>query len=40
MENEKEEYREKIIDMVNEIEDVNVLIYLNTFISEKFKAEQ
>lgn len=36
----KEEYREKIIETINNIEDVRILIYLDTFIKEKIKAEQ
>ena len=40
MDNEKEEYREKIIEMVNNVEDVRILIYLDTFIKEKIKAER
>lgn len=36
----KEEYREKIIETINNIEDVRILIYLDTFIKEIIKAEQ
>lgn len=36
----KEEYREKIIETINSIEDVRILIYLDTFIKEKIKAER
>lgn len=40
MDYEKEEYREKIIEMVNNIEDETILIYIYTFIKEKIKAEE
>ena len=36
---ENERYREKIIEMVNNIKDFRILIYLYTFIKEKIKAE-
>ena len=40
MDDEKEEYREKIIEMVNNIKDERILIYLYAFIKEKIKAEE
>lgn len=40
MDNEKEEYKGKIIDMINNIDDVRILIYLYAFIKEKIKAEE
>ena len=40
MDDKKEEYMEKIIEMVNNIEDEPILIYLYTFIKEKIKAEE
>lgn len=39
MNDEKEEYREKIIEMVDSIKDIKILIYLDTFIKEIIKAE-
>ena len=39
MDGEKEEYKEKIIEMVENIKDMRVLIYLYTFIKEIIKAE-
>lgn len=40
MDDEKEEYRGKIIEMVNNIKDERILIYLYAFIKEKIKAEE
>ena len=40
MDNGKEEYREKIIETVNNIKDIKILIYLDTFIKEIIKAEE
>ena len=40
MDDEKEEYREKIIESVNNIKDIKILIYLDTFIKEIIKAEE
>lgn len=40
MDDEKEEYKVKIIETINNIEDVRILIYLYTFIKEKIKAEE
>ena len=40
MDDEKEEYKGKIIETINNIEDVRILIYLYTFIKEKIKAEE
>ena len=40
MDDEKEEYKWKIIETINNIEDVRILIYLYTFIKEKIKAEE
>ena len=40
MDDGKEEYKEKIIEMVDNIEDVRILIYLYTFIKEIIKAEE
>ena len=40
MDNEKEEYKKKIFEVINNIEDVQILIYLYTFIKEKIKAEE
>ena len=39
MNNEKEEYKEKIIETVNSIKSIKILIYLDTFIKEIIKAE-
>ena len=39
MDDEKEEYKWKIIETINNIDDVRILIYLYTFIKEKIKAE-
>ena len=39
MDNEKEEYREKIIETVSNIKNIKILIYLDTFIKEIIKAE-
>ena len=39
MDDEKEEYKVKIIETINNIDDVRILIYLYTFIKEKIKAE-
>ena len=39
MDDEKEEYREKIIEMINNIKEMRILIYLYTFIKEIIKAE-
>lgn len=38
MDNLQEEYKKKIIETINEIEDVRVLIWLDTFIKEIIKA--
>lgn len=38
--NEKEYYKKKIIETINNIDNVQILIYLDTFIKEKIKAEQ
>ena len=35
-----EEYKEKIIETVNNIKDIKILIYLDTFIKEIIKAEE
>lgn len=40
MDDEKEEYRGKIIETVNNIKDIKILIYLDTFIKEIIKAEE
>lgn len=40
MEENKEEYKGKIIDLVNSIDDYYTLEYLYYFIEGKFKAEQ
>ena len=40
MDDGKEEYKEKIIEMVDNIADVRILIYLYTFIKEIIKAEE
>ena len=40
MDNEKEEYKGKIIETVNNIKDIKILIYLDTFIKEIIKAEE
>ena len=40
MDDEKEECREKIIETVNNIKDIKILIYLDTFIKEIIKAEE
>ena len=40
MDEKKEEYKVKIIETINNIEDVRILIYLYTFIKEKIKAEK
>ena len=34
MDDEKEEYKVKIIETINNIDDVRILIYLYTFIKE------
>ena len=39
MDDEKEEYREKIIETVNNIKNIKILIYLDTFIKEIIKEE-
>ena len=39
MNDEKEEYKEKIIETVNNIEDINILKYIYTFIKLKIGAE-
>ena len=39
MDDEKEEYREKIIETVNNIKNIKILIYLDIFIKEIIKAE-
>lgn len=36
----KEEYISKINETLNSIEDVRILIYLDTFIKEMIKAKQ
>lgn len=38
MDGEKEEYREKIIEMINSIDEINLLIYLNRLIENIIKA--
>lgn len=38
MDDEKEEYREKIIEMINSIDEINLLIYLNRLIENIIKA--
>ena len=38
MDDLQEEYKKKIIEIINEIEDVRVLIWLDTFIKELIKA--
>ena len=40
MDDEKEECKGKIIEMINNIDDVRILIYLYAFIEEKIKAEE
>lgn len=40
MDEKKEEYKGKIIETINNIDDVRILIYLYTFIKEKIKAEK
>ena len=40
MDDEKEEYKGKIIETVNNIKDIKILIYLDTFIKEIIKAEE
>ena len=40
MDGKKEENREKIIETVNNIKDIKILIYLDTFIKEIIKAEE
>ena len=40
MDDEKEEYKVKIIETVNNIKDIKILIYLDTFIKEIIKAEE
>ena len=39
MDDKKEEYKGKIIETINKIEDIETLIYLDTFIKEMVKAE-
>lgn len=38
MDDEKEEYKEKIIEMINSIDEINLLIYLNRLIENIIKA--
>ena len=38
MDDEKEEYREKIIEMINSIDEINLLTYLNRLIENIIKA--
>lgn len=38
MDGKKEEYREKIIEMINSIDEINLLIYLNRLIENIIKA--
>ena len=38
MDDEKEEYRGKIIEMINSIDEINLLIYLNRLIENIIKA--
>lgn len=38
MDDEKEEYKGKIIEMINNIEEINLLIYLNRLIENIIKA--
>ena len=38
MDGEKEDYRGKIIEMINSIEEINLLIYLNRLIENIIKA--
>ena len=38
MDDEKEEYKEKIIEMINRIDEINLLIYLNRLIENIIKA--
>ena len=38
MDGEKEEYKGKIIEMINNIEEINLLIYLNRLIENIIKA--
>lgn len=39
MENEKEYYKEEIVKMLQNVEDVKILVYLYAFIRKKIKAE-
>ena len=39
MDDEKVEYKEKIIETVNSIKSIKILIYLDAFIKEIIKAE-
>ena len=39
MEEEKKEYKEKIIALINNCQRLDILIYLYLFISKKIKAE-
>lgn len=38
MDDEKEEYKGKIIEMINSIDEINLLIYLNRLIENIIKA--
>ena len=38
MDDEKEEYKGKIIEMIDSIEEINLLIYLNRLIENIIKA--
>ena len=40
MNDEKEEYKEKIIETVNSTKSIKILIYLDAFIKEIIKAEK
>lgn len=38
MDDEKEEYKGRIIEMINSIDEINLLIYLNRLIGNIIKA--
>lgn len=38
MDDEKEEYKGRIIEMINSIDEINLLIYLNRLIENIIKA--
>ena len=38
MDDEKEEYKGRIIEMINSIDEINMLIYLNRLIENIIKA--